>query len=223
MASTGTYIGNCAFETIAPGQLRKDPLGVDRYTEKWRGAVDLLPAFLETITEGSPHPTWAKMFLGAPETDDDPIFPTVTLEWIGFTSGTPRGPFYKFSRSVQTVQSSATLPNIGQASIEVQFFAPTGNWEWWAFAREGDNPAPDPNTPAYTGVTFTGSPLDHIVSWVIRDAQGKVRPTVSTADLTSALNTLGDTQLVQEYTAEIVIPGRLWHCTSTTIKTVTAA
>ena len=214
MATNGTFVANCDFESIDPNSFRGDTLGVDRYTEKWKGSVDKLAAFLATLTEGAAHPTFSKMFLAAPEHDDDPIFPTVTLEWIGFRSGAGRGPFYKANRTVQTAQTSATVDGV-QYSASVQFYAPTGAWEWWEFTE------PNPATAAHASVQGTVNPLESIFAWDIKAGNGSTASAqVPLAALSAVLGALSVIESVQDYQAEPVIPGKLWHCTSTTIRTL---
>jgi hypothetical protein len=210
-----TYIGNCEFPklgspNVGPGQWRVNALGTDSYIEQYRGRADRLDIFLSMLEVGS-QATGKCAFLDSWSNDQNPVFPTVTLEYIGFKSGSPRGPFYRPGVSVGSASASTQISS-GQATISVQYYAPSGEYEWWELSKPSDD------QPKYSGVRSNLSPLASIFQW--RITGGGKNGAMSLNNFTSVLNALSQSSFVQGYTSEEVVPNHIWHCKSTSVRTM---
>ena len=104
---TVLYVGDNTFSLTAPGGWREDVQGIDNLSEKWQGGIPYVATFEAGLTLGAVHPTYLTMWLKSWDSDQDPVWPTYTLEYIGFKSGTPRGPFYTSGLSLQSASGSA--------------------------------------------------------------------------------------------------------------------
>ncbi len=206
---TVLYVGDNTFSLTAPGGWREDVQGIDNLSEKWQGGIPYVATFEAGLTLGAVHPTYLTMWLKSWDSDQDPVWPTYTLEYIGFKSGTPRGPFYTSGLSLQSASGSAVDSAGNTVQIEAQFLAQQGDYEWWQFT------APT-TTPANSGVVSASFPT--ITRWHIT-VSGSTGTSVSLADATTALNSLTVENILQSFTPEILIPGKLWHCRSSSVNT----
>jgi len=209
-----TYKGNCEFEITGPGLWKTDVLGLDHYSEEWRGRADKLADFLDSLRENAAHPEFPGVFFVGASNDKNPVFPTANLEYVGFRSGKPRAPLYTPSMAVQSAQASLNLPDAGKSSVETQFYAPSGQWEWFQYTDPGD-------TPDHFAVLSTRNPLDKKIRWSIKPEDPDAT-TVSIGDYTAAMNAFNVVEMIQNFEPSEVVPGKLWRCRCTSVRTVQA-
>jgi hypothetical protein len=212
-----TYVGNCEFEQFGSRVWSKTSTELDSMVETYRGRADKLDAFILSINVNTVHPIFkgmaVKRIVG---TDNDPVFPTVSVEFQGFMSGAPRAPIYRNTLSLQTVQSSAQIAGVGKCSIEAQFYAPVGETEWWQIG-----PEPDPDTPLYAAVkTKKQNLVAYLVRFHITDENGATATSASLSDVVAVLNSLQNTEQLQQYEYEPVVANYVWHCRSSVLKTL---
>ena len=215
---TTQYVGDCEFELRRQGKWKADVLGCDRFTEEWYGRADKLSDFLDALVLGGRHSTFPAAWLSDwDNSDGESGFATVNLEYTGFRRGSVRAPLYKPSKSIQTISSQATLPDLGKASIEATILAPAGEYTWFQLT----DPSATVN-PAHYGVALSLSSIgiaNALVRFAVTNDQGIVK-SISLADMTAALNSFTVITQLQDFSADVVIPGALWHCRSVTVSTL---
>ena len=219
-----TYVGDCEFELKRQGKWKADVLGCDCISEEWYGRADKLQDFLDSLTFGAPHPTFASTWLADWDNGDgDAGFSSVNLEYTGFRSGKVRPPIYKPSKSIQTISSQATLSDGSKASVEATILAPTGEYTFFMTSLPGANPPTNTDTIKYAGVV---NGITNVGSSIVRfkvTKDGGAEKSMSLADFTEALNSLTVSTQLQEWSSEVVVPNALWKCRTVTISTLTPA
>lgn len=225
------YIGTITFRQNKPPSWEKNYAGeTDTCRLQFQGAQYLEKAFLNALTkyqslvyldEVGVSTTDTGMFLVKWSSDDNPIFPTVTLMYEGCRNGTAPDPIPTDDKTIQSAATSfiitdPTSPNYNKAvSMSIQYVAARTSYEWVAFS----DPA---GVATYYAVrhplTYTGPYGDAKIkltrfSGMVDDA-GNPSSTISIGDATAVWNTFTFSALVV-MTAKEVIPGHLWKCSST--------
>jgi len=155
------YIGQTNFDDVCQPIYSKSEYGIDVITRKMRGAAPNLLSFLNSLQQGQPMTQLGTIDLGnvfggfgrssglssfALQTwtsDDDPVYPTVTLSYKGLLNGVLPKPIASNSESLQsttitcaitttdTVESGGkTLTLSGNATRSIQYIANQTEWKY---------------------------------------------------------------------------------------------
>jgi len=215
------YIGDVTFAA------QRDPIfsagGFDLDTARvpYQGAATLKEAFTSGQVRFSSLSGYPKMYLMRWTDDEDPVFPTVTLEYMGFKSGSAPPEKAEDGQILQTVSVTVTSLTYEpgeeiEIAMDVVYFAQQTNYTWYrltappsgsqfAVARRLIDPASSVlsrtykivNAPSSSGIT-----------------QGRVS-SVDAATYTQLNNELNPAHVVTEYKSDELVPGALWRCSAT--------
>jgi len=157
------YVGQTNFDDVCQPVYSKSEYGIDIITRKMRGAASRLLAFVSSLQQGQPMVSighidistgqnfpgfgntngLASFALQTWTTDDDPVYPTVTLNFKGLLSGVLPKPLACNSQTLQTsslscnINTSATVIIGGQsftlsghATRTIQYYANQTDWKY---------------------------------------------------------------------------------------------
>ena len=226
------YIGTVTWRQNKPPAWSKSYAGeMDTCTLQWQGAQYLEKAFLDSLTkyqalvyvdENGTTTTDTGMRLIKWTSDDNPIFPIVTLSFSGVRGGTtpdalPTDDLTAQSASTTRVISVDTSsPNFGKAiTMSIQYYAARTSYEWVQLTNPAGvatyNTVRNPLT--YTGPY--GSPYIYFARFTgMVDDAGEPSNTISTGDATEVWNTFTGTTEVSSFQSKEVVPGHVWQCSS---------
>lgn len=226
------YIGTTAWRQNKPPAWSKTYAGeTDTCNLQFQGAQYLEKSFLDALTkyqslvyinEISVTVTDTGMFLLKWSSDDNPIFPTVTLSYEGSRGGVAPDPIPTDDKTAQSASTTfvitdSTSPNYQKAiTMSIQYYAARTSYEWSAFS----NPAgvatyDDVRNP----ITYSGPYGDENI-YLTRfsgmvDDNGDPSHTISIGDATAVWNTFTGTSVVSGFNVREAVPGHLWKCNST--------
>lgn len=136
------YCGSTDFEEVGQPQRNMADYGISTMTRKFRGAAPLLNAFMATLVQGtqfdisagSLFQTFGQFFTGAGAmylqtwtSDDDPVYPTVTLVYKGLLTGTQIA-LGSNERAFQSITVGCTSPQ--KATRDITYYSPQTNWKY---------------------------------------------------------------------------------------------
>lgn len=136
------YIGSTEFREVGQPQRNMAEYGISTLTRKFRGAAPLLNAFMSKLTQGTEFSidpgdlfqTFLNFFSGAGAmylqtwtSDDDPVYPTVSLVYKGLLTGTQK-PLGATERCLQSITVGCTTPQV--ATREITYYSPQTNWKY---------------------------------------------------------------------------------------------
>lgn len=108
--TTTTYIGRTAFSENSNPQISEVQWGLDSLTRTFIGATPLLDAFIAGLNKGSSYSyNGDTYYLIDWSPNGDPLWPVVTLNYLGQSNGTPP-PVGDDDWSVQSITVGATVP-----------------------------------------------------------------------------------------------------------------
>ncbi len=188
----------------------------------WRGRASGKIAFVNALAkfqslaayagEGieSSWGAYPYMFLNSISDDGEPVFPTISLEYIGFKNGLGGAPPAKGEDSFVQLPISVenlTAPGLGAISFQGAYFAPRTKWTWFQGAKPGTN-------PAHFGVRNNVSLLSTLFNLVNTTTGGPVSPALAARYLAP----LRQVVRTQDYTVSDTVPGTIWSCSCTSDK-----
>lgn len=235
-----TFIGtNVSF------QLLRDPVWtgggyeLDTAHVPYQGILPLRDAYVNGLTRFGNLPGFTKVWLMRYSSDDEPHFPTVTLEYQGCKSGAVPPPKGEDGKTIQNI-STTVIATGGQykpvtahpnttVTLEIQFYAAQTVWNWYSLTNPGTNPLYatvrrpiDPLTlivrqrfSVTSAVLITGDTTDPNE----KEYSGPVA-TLDTGTYTQLRNSLQAIDEVTEYKVEELVPSQLWKCSSTVNRTL---
>lgn len=193
----------------------------DRATVLWRGPAtkrEVFLAGLEAQQWGSlPSYTFAGtlawagfplMFLETwNESGSSPSFSGQVLNYVGFKTQAIPDAKSKDDTSIQTANASGTFDG-DVISGTFTYIASRTTWEWFETSQ------PNRQNPRYRTVNQPVNPLSNVQSYSLKNSAGDNVNTLTTAQVGAAFNSLSpQTQVV--FSAENIVPGKLWACTAT--------
>ncbi len=179
----------------------------------WSGRAPLKETFVNGVIRFSPHPFYSAMYVVSIDDDQDPVFPTVTLNFLGCKLGPSNVPPVKAEDSL--VQKSISVENLtgpgglGPISFTGAYRTPRTKWTWFQTTR------PDPLTPLYSGVRGRFSLASSIFNcYTISSTTTNTAPGTPILPSLAAkyLAPLNTKVITSDYTFDDVAPGRIWSC-----------
>jgi hypothetical protein len=183
MPATTTYKPSTGagyvFNDITTPVATKAVWGMDSLTRKVQGAQPEEVAYINALAQGQTTTfngqTW---YLQNWDSDHDPIFPTITLNYLGLNDGIP-SPFTSGTTVVQTGTISCTTPS--KASRTFSYYTRQSTYKYIKASR--------PTTPTYTTLDIAYTPT--IFKSEIRNEDGTVYLGNAPAGLVTALTPVG--------------------------------
>jgi len=223
------YVEDSTFIQVKPAQWSRNFTGeLDTCTVTYQGAQYRAKAFMDSLgaygtlsctDEAGANLNDASMFLDTWTSDDNPVLPTVTLNYKGLRGGAARGVLAEDDTSLQTAQTTkqitdATSVNYHKTiTCSVTYVSSRTTYKWAALANPG-------STPTYSAVR--NIPVLNMGSAGIRqmtfsgmvDDAGEPSGTIPTGDATAVFNTFSAVEQTTSFPVSEVLPGKLWTCHS---------
>jgi hypothetical protein len=231
-----TYIGSYTFKQVKALAWNKSYAGEpDSCTVVFQGAQYLEKSFCDGLTKFQTMQTIngltvidekgnnvgdAHMFLKGWSSDDAPIFPSVTMTFIGCRGGTTPDAIPEDDITIQSASTTKTItdassPNNGIGiSLSIQYKAARTSYTWTALSDPG-------STATYSTVrkqlsySLYGSNMILTKFSGMKDDGGDPSTTISTGDATAVWNSFIAQNFTSSFTSHEVIPGKVWQCSST--------
>jgi hypothetical protein len=223
------YIEDSTFIQVKPAQWSRNFTGeLDTCTVTYQGAQYRAKAFMDSLgayatlsctDEAGANLNDASMFLDTWTSDDNPVLPTVTLNYKGLRGGAARGVLAEDDTSLQTAQTTKQITDATSVNYQktitcsVTYVSSRTTYKWAALANPG-------STPTYSAVR--NIPVLNMGSAAIRqmtfsgmvDDAGEPTDTIPTGDATAVFNTFSAVSQTTTFTVPEVVPGKLWQCQS---------
>ena len=223
------YIEDSTFIQVKPPQWNRNFTGeLDTCTVTYQGAQYRAKAFMDSLgaygtlsctDEAGANLNDASMFLTSWTSDENPVLPTVTLNYIGMRGGAGRGVLADDDVSLQTAQTTKQITDATSVNYQktitcsVTYVSSRTTYKWAALANPG-------STPTYSAVR--NIPVLNMGSAAIRqmtfsgmvDDAGEPTDTIPTGDATAVFNTFSAVSQTTSFTVSEVVPGKLWQCQS---------
>jgi hypothetical protein len=223
------YIEDSTFIQVKPPQWNRNFTGeFDTCTVTYQGAQYRAKAFMDSLgaygtlsctDEAGANLNDASMFLDTWTSDDNPVLPTVTLNYKGLRGGAARGVLAEDDTSLQTAQTTKQITDATSVNYQktitcsVTYVSSRTTYKWAALANPGA-------TPTYSAVR--NIPVLNMGSAAIRqmtfsgmvDDAGEPTDTIPTGDATAVFNTFSAVSQTTSFTVSEVVPGKLWTCQS---------
>jgi len=223
------YIEDSTFIQVKPPQWGRNFTGeFDTCTVTYQGAQYRMPAFLNTISgygylvctdEAGANLSDASMFLTSWTSDDNPVLPTVTLNFLGMRGGAGRNVLAEDDVSLQTAQTTKAITDANSVNYQktltcsVTYIGSRTTYKW----AVGSKPSA---TPTYSAVR--NIPMLNMGSSGIRqmtfsgmvDDDGQPSGSIPLGEATALFNTFTFEQQTTSFTVSEVVPGKLWQCQS---------
>jgi hypothetical protein len=152
---------------------------MDTLTRKVQGAQPEEVAYINGLAQGDiTNFNGQQWYLQNWDSDHDPIFPTITLNYLGLNDGIP-APFTSGTTVVQTGTISCTTPS--KASRTFSYYTRQSTYKYIKASR--------PTTPTYTTLDIAYTPT--IFKSEIRNEDGTVYLGNAPAGLVTALTPVG--------------------------------
>ena len=153
--------------------------GMDTLTRKVQGAQPEEVAYINALAQGDvTNFNGQQWYLQNWDSDHDPIYPTITLNYLGLNDGIPL-PFTSGTTVVQTGTISCTTPS--KASRTFSYYTRQSTYKYIKASR--------PATPTYTTLDIDYTPT--IFKSEIRNEDGTVYLGNAPAGLVTALTPVG--------------------------------
>jgi hypothetical protein len=223
------YIEDSTFIQVKPAQWSRNFTGeLDTCTVTYQGAQYRAKAFMDSLgaygtlsctDEAGANLSDASMFLTSWTSDDNPVLPTVTLNFLGMRGGAGRNVLAEDDTSLQTAQTTKQITDATSVNYQktitcsVTYIGSRTTYKWGAGANPG-------STPTYSAVR--NIPVLNMGSAAIRqmtfsgmvDDAGEPSGTIPTGDAIAAFNTFSAVSQTTSFTVSEVVPGKLWQCQS---------
>lgn len=171
------YWGSTSFEDICVPTQGKSEYGIDTVTRKMKGAAYLVTQFLASLQQGQAFNFRSVsatditqvfggggtgiVYLQTWQSDDDPVYPTVSLNYKGLLAGSPPKPQGTSELTLQSCTVSCASPT--NASRDITYYSPQTSWKYISNGR----------VTTQQNQEVTGNSPE-IFSSVIRNADGTV-------------------------------------------------
>lgn len=144
--TTTTYIGRTAFSENSQPQIFEAQHGLDTLQRTFIGAAPYLASFIAGLVKGSTYTyNGASFYLIDWSPNGDPLYPVVTLNYLGLSNGVPP-PVGDDDFSIQTVDITAVLtlenpddPNHGEVDVTltrtISYVANQTTWRYVTLSR----------------------------------------------------------------------------------------
>lgn len=207
MSAAVTYLKNSGtgynFEQMFVPTPSKVQWGLDTLTQDWCGAAPALAAFVASLSQGDTYTFSAQTYyLVTWSSNNDPIFPTVTLTFQGFFADFP-DPVVSGQSITQTGTISCTSPS--DASRTFTYITRQSTYDYFTDGR--------PSGPTYTSLDVDIDPV--IIKSVVNNADGTVYLGDVPSDLLTALTPVGSTD--EAFTETVNIPGTIYYSNRDTV------
>jgi hypothetical protein len=223
------YIEDSTFIQVKPPQWNRNfTAELDTCTVTYQGAQYRAKAFMDSLgaygtlsctDEAGANLNDASMFLDTWTSDDNPVLPTVTLNYKGLRGGAARGVLAEDDTSLQTAQTTKQITDATSVNYQktitcsVTYVSSRTTYKWAALANPG-------STPTYSAVR--NIPVLNMGSAAIRqmtfsgmvDDAGEPTDTIPTGDATAVFNTFSAVSQTTSFTVSEGVPGKLWQCQS---------
>lgn len=214
-------IGTMAFQEARDPIFSAGGYDLDTARHPWQGGVANLAAFTSGLSSFSALPGFAKMYLMRWNSDEEPVHPTVTLEYQGCKNGSVPPVKAEDGLSLQslTVAVESTTYSPGDTvtvSMDIEYYAQQTNYSWFSLTTPGDAPLYGVARRVLDLATtvFTRQYKITQASDTTSVPTGKIT-SVDTATYTQLNNALVQGHKLQEYKVVDLVPGSLWQCNST--------
>jgi len=232
MALNIHYIGNSAWRQNKPPAWSKSFAGeMDTCTLQWQGAQYLEKAFLDSLTayqalvylnEAGVTVTDTAMRLIKASSDDNPIWPTVTLSFDGFRNGAVSDAVATDGRTSQSASTTHTITddssvNYGKAiTMSIQYYANRTAYEWTQLSNPSGTPTYGTvrNPLSYSGPYGDPNIFYRKFSGQVDD-DGQPASQIPIGDATAVWNTFSGTTQISDFTSKELVPGYVWQCSAT--------
>jgi len=223
------YVEDSTFIQVKPAQWSRNFTGeFDTCTVTYQGAQYRAKAFMDSLgayatlsctDEAGANLSDASMFLTSWTSDDNPVLPTVTLNFLGMRGGAGRNVLAEDDVSLQTAQTTKAITDASSVNdgktltCSVTYIGSRTTYKWGAGANPGA-------TPTYSAVR--NIPVLNMGSSGIRqmtfsgmvDDAGGLCGISSTVDATAVFNTFSAVEQITSFPVSEVVPGKLWTCQS---------
>ncbi len=208
-----TFIDDCEWSPMCLPVFGGGGYDLDSARVPWHGRVDKKVAFLATLKRFQPlSQEYPQMFLASIDDDQDPVFPTITLNYTGFRVNGGNGipPAKGVDSSIVSVLSviSTGFDSLGLGPLQFtgNYLVPRTTWTWYA------NTTPNPTLPQYRTARGGISPLSTLYNCTTPNGT-PVSPAV--AIKYASLGKLKTKSTISDYQKNDVIPGKVWQCSCT--------
>ena len=203
MPATTTYKPSTGagyvFADITTPTAVKSPWGIDSLTRKVQGAQPEEVAYINALAQGDiTNFNGQQWYLQSWDSDHDPIYPTITLNYLGLNDGIP-APFVSGATVTQTGTISCTTPS--KASRTFSYYTRQSTYKYITNFR--------PTTATYTTLDIAFTPS--IFKSEIRNEDGTVYLGNAPAGLVSALTPSG-VNLIATLTATPIFGTPYFDC-----------
>jgi len=183
MPATTTYKPSAGagyvFDDTTTPVATKAVWGMDTLTRKVQGAQPEEVAYINGLAQGDvTNFNGQQWYLQNWDSDHDPIYPTITLNYLGLNDGIP-APFTSGTTVVQTGTISCTTPS--KASRTFSYYTRQSTYKYIKASR--------PTVPTYTTLDIAYTPT--IFKSEIRNEDGTVYLGNAPAGLVTALTPVG--------------------------------
>ena len=226
------YIGTVTWRQNKPPAWSKTYAGeLDTCSITWQGAQYLEKAFLDSLTkyqtmtyvdEAGVSVTDTGMFLVKFSSDDNPIFPTVTLSFEGCRGGVVPDPVKTDDITTQSASTTKeiidpTSPNYQKSiTMAIQYYASRTTYDWVQLTDPAGN---SPYTTVRNPISYTGPFGDSHIFYThfsgMFDAAGDPTNTISIADATAVWNSFRGIPVISGLNVKEVVPGKVWQGNAT--------
>jgi len=181
----------------------------------YQGAATLKSAFTDGLASFSALPGYTKMYLMRWADDEEPHFPTVTLEYQGCKSGNVPPVKADDGQTIQNISTSVdstsdtyggTVDNPVKIGMDLEYLAQQTNYNWYSLT------AP-PLSSTYSVARRATNPFNNVIRRKFTTPAGAVY-SLDIGTFTALNNTLTVSHKVQEYRVEELVPNALWRCSA---------
>lgn len=238
MSNALVYKGNCGWQQIAPTKWSVASYGCDRAICLYKGRADQKDSFQSqqvrfqaySVDGALGQTMWLEDWT---DTGGSVVLPETEYHFVGFRQGTIPAAKVVYGTSAQTFSSSVQYPQSGLGSNAATtngatttdtftgnftYKAARATWSWWSLTSPGSTPPPGYSTipPPFNVFPLTPSNMIGSIedtSWSSGAAQGQPAP-IPVGVLAALINTAYAGYYISDYSVDVVVPGKLFHCMS---------
>lgn len=177
---------------------------LDRLTIPFRCKTSLISKLLPKTFSIPPDwfPAPGLFFMDYDTVSEEGLISQLTLNYMGCLNGVVPPMYYKTGFSLQSVSTSTDV-----VSLTMQYRSPGTTYQWYETVLP-------PDTPRYAGLISKTTALRNIQSYQVKNNDGTF-PVLS-SEYNRAVSSLAEANQVTQYESELIVPGKLWKCISTT-------
>lgn len=212
------FIGNVNF------QAQRDPIWsgggyeLDTCSVPYQGAITYRDAFVNGLSRFATLSGFSKVWLMRWPSDDEPHFPTVTLEYTGCKGGSVPPTKADDGQVVQTLTTTVTSTTYSSGEdidieMEIGYYAQQTRYSYYVLGTPPSSPVNNTARRVIDPASSIYYRRYRVVS-VPTDSETTVGTiaSVDTGTYTQLNNTLIPAHVVQEYMTDEIVPSALWHC-----------